>query len=71
MTRDRHTRFVFGIAILVGVMVGVGLSVFMSPKDGSFESCVARKMNWQPKIYLPNVRRLCAKQHGHRLSILV
>jgi hypothetical protein len=58
---SRFPSLVFGIAIAVGVAVGLGLTFLLAPNDASFESCVAREMHWQPHVNLPKVQRLCAR----------
>ena len=64
----RHSHFVFAMAVFVGLAAGIGLSVLLSPRDKSFEDCVAREMKWRAQVELPSVRRICAKHHGINLA---
>jgi hypothetical protein len=56
----------FAIAIIIGVVVGAGLTMLLRPRP-EFEACVAKEMKGQqPQIDLLNVQRICAQPHGTR-----
>jgi hypothetical protein len=61
----RELRFVFAIAIIIGVVVGAGLTILLRPRP-EFEACVGREMKRQPQIDLLDVQRICAQPHGIR-----
>ena len=63
---SREVGFVFTIAIIIGLVVGTGMTVLLAPRAESFEACVAREMKRQPQIDLLNVQRICAQPHGIR-----
>jgi hypothetical protein len=58
-------RFVLAIAIIIGAVVGAGLTVLLKPR-AEFEACVAREMKRQPQIDLINVQQICVQPHGIR-----
>jgi hypothetical protein len=63
---SREVGFVFTIAIIIGLVVGTGLTVLLAPRAESFEACVAREMKRQPHVDLLNAQRICTQGHGIR-----
>jgi hypothetical protein len=63
---SRERGFVFAIAVIVGVLVGIGLTLVLRVRAESFEECVAKEMKQQPQVNLLNVQAICSQRHGSR-----
>lgn len=65
MLRVGHTRLVVAGAIVLGLIMGGGLTalLFMA-RDSSFRTCIVREIREQSPVIMPNVLRLCAERHG-------
>jgi hypothetical protein len=48
--RSRELGVVFAIAIIIGAVVGTGLTVLLRPRAESFEACVQRIMKQQSEF---------------------
>jgi hypothetical protein len=59
----RELCFVFAIAIIIGVVVGIGLTIVLKPRAESYETCVAREMKRQSQVNALSAQRICAQRH--------
>jgi hypothetical protein len=59
-----HFRLVMAGAVVVGLILGGGLTMLLMAKDKPFQDCVRTEIRGQLPGSLANVQRLCAERHG-------
>jgi hypothetical protein len=61
---SRERAVVFAIAIIIGAVLGTGLTVLLMPRATSFDACVSKEMERQSELNALNAQRICAQRHG-------
>jgi hypothetical protein len=61
---SREWAVVFAIAIIIGAVLGTGLTILLMPRATSFNACVSKEMERQSELNALNAQRICTQRHG-------